>query len=117
MGGKAKKPESPEKERDAAPWHCMTNEEVCKELGLKEDIRRTGLSSAEAAERLEKYGENKLGVKKKVTLLEKIWHHINNVLVGVLIFVAVISAITGIAKISNPVTSWIQVTIIVAVVV
>ena len=70
----------------------------------------------EAAERLTKYGENKLSVKKKVTLLEKIWHHINNVLVGVLIFVAVISAITAIAKISNPVTGWIQVSIIVAVI-
>ena len=99
------------------PWHCMTKEEVCKELGLKEDIRRTGLTTAEAAERLAMYGENKLSEKKKVTLLEKIWHHINNVLVGVLIFVAVISAITGITKVSNPVTAWIQVGIIVSVIV
>ena len=54
------------------PWHAMTKEECFEKLGLDSDIRKKGLTTAQAAERLEKYGENKLSEKRQETLLEKI---------------------------------------------
>lgn len=100
--------------KSVPPWHCMTKEEVIKELNLSSDIRKKGLTSEEAARRLEKYGENKLSEKKKETLLQKIWKQVNNVLVGILVFVAVISAVR--AATDDPVTNGIQVGIIVGVI-
>jgi len=98
------------------PWHCMTKEECIKELEVPEDIRKKGLSSSQVTSRLEKYGENKLTEKEKETLLQKIWNQVNNVLVGILVFVAIISAASAIAKIGNPLNNWIQVGIIVGVI-
>jgi len=95
-------------------WHVMSREECYKELGLPEDIRKRGLTAEEAATRLEKYGENKLSEKEKETLLEKIWKQVANVLVGILVFVAVISAIRIFTD--DPVTNAIQVAIIVSVI-
>lgn len=115
--GKKEAEKTPEVVREVPPWHCMSKEEVCKEMGLKEDIRRTGLTTAEAAARLEKYGENKMTEAEKETLLQKIWNQINNVLVGILVFVAIISAISAFAGIGNVAQNWIQVGIIVAVIV
>lgn len=102
-------------ERVVPNWHAMTPEEVMKELEVSENIRREGLTSAEAAERLEKYGYNKLSEKRKVTLLEKIWAQVANVLVGILVFVAVISLIRAFTD--DPVTNSIQVGIITGVIV
>ena len=100
--------------RNDPPWHAMTREECYKELGLPENIRRVGLTSQQAAERLARYGENKLSEKRKVTLLEKIWNQVANVLVGILVFVAVVSAIRAVTD--DPVTNSIQVGIIVSVI-
>ena len=105
-----------EEERITPPWHCMSREEVCKEMKLPEDIRKNGLTSAQAKERLEKFGENKLTEQEKESLLQKIWNQVNNVLVGILVFVAVISAISAITDIGDPVQSWIQVGIIFGVI-
>jgi len=102
-------------ERIVPAWHALTPEQVMKELEVGENIRREGLTSAEAAERLEKYGYNKLSEKKKVSLLEKIWNQVNNVLVGILVFVAVISFIRVFTD--DPVTNAIQVGIITGVIV
>ena len=96
------------------PWHAMTKEDVISKLELPEDIRKKGLTDAEVAARLEKYGQNKLSEKRKETLLEKIWKQVNNVLVGILVFVAVISAVR--AATDDPVTNSIQVGIIVGVI-
>ena len=79
-------------------YHVMTKEEVISELGLNPDVRRTGLTTAEAKARLEQYGYNQLTEKEKVTLLQRIWKQVNNVLVGILVFVAVVSLIKGIAS-------------------
>jgi hypothetical protein len=98
------------------PWHVMSKEDVFKELGLPDDIRTRGLTSEEAATRLEKYGPNKLSEKRKETLLEKIWKQINNVLVGILLFVAVVSGIR-IATGADAVTNGIQIAIIIGVIV
>lgn len=84
--------------KETAPaYHVMNKEEAVAELGLNADIRRTGLTTAEAKTRLEKYGYNQLTEKEKVTLLERIWKQVNNVLVGILVFVAVVSLAKGIA--------------------
>ncbi len=113
----AKKEEKqPEQERRVPPWHCMTKAEVCKEMGLPEDIRKTGLTTAQAAERLEKFGENKLTEGEKESLLVRIWNLNYNVLVGILVFVAIISAVSAFAGIGNVAQNWIQVGIIVGVI-
>ncbi|KAG7344076.1 cation-transporting P-type ATPase [Nitzschia inconspicua] len=95
----------------------MTKEEVLKELDLPADIRKKGLTDEQANERLEKYGENKLTEKEKETLLQKIWKQVNNVLVGILVFVAIISAVSAIVGIGSVLQNWIQVGIIVGVIV
>lgn len=85
-------------------------------MDLPEDIRKKGLTSAQAQERLEKYGENKLTEQEKETLLQKIWNQVNNVLVGILVFVAIISAISALTGVGDPAQSWIQVGIIFGVI-
>uniref|UniRef100_A0A7S4A9M6 Cation-transporting P-type ATPase N-terminal domain-containing protein n=1 Tax=Pseudo-nitzschia australis TaxID=44445 RepID=A0A7S4A9M6_9STRA len=105
---------------DALPWHTMSIEEVKTALELPSNVKETGISEQEAARRLEKYGENKLTAKKKETLLQRIWHHLNNVLVFILAMVALISLISAfvIDKEINPrYTSFIQIGIIVGVIV
>lgn len=111
-----KKEASSEQDRIVPAWHCMTKEEVCREMGLREDIRKTGLTSLEAAERLARFGENKLTETKEESLLMRIWKLNYNVLVGILVFVAVVSAASAIAKIGNPTQNWLQVSIILAVI-
>jgi P-type Ca2+ transporter type 2C len=108
---------APEVACDVPPWHCMTKEEVIKELGCVLDVRKVGLTTAEAEARLARYGENKLAEQDKITLLERIWHHVNNMLVGILVFVAIISAISALARIGNTLQNWIQVVIIIGVIV
>lgn len=98
------------------PWHIMTKEEVIKELDLPSDVRKKGLTPAQVAERLEKYGENKMTEGEKETLLQKIWNQINNVLVGILVFVAIISAISAFVGVGNAAQNWIQVAIIAGVI-
>lgn len=101
------------------PWHCMTSADVYKELELDaETIEKSGLTTAEAEKRLEKYGFNQLSQKEKETLLQKIWAQVNNVLVGILVFVAVVSAIRAATAEDTDTltTNWIQVGIILAVI-
>jgi Ca2+-transporting ATPase len=98
------------------PWHVMSKEDVFKELGLPDDIRKRGLTTEEATTRLAKYGPNQLTEKRKETLLEKIWKQIANVLVGILLFVAVVSGIR-IATGADAVTNGIQIAIIIGVIV
>jgi Ca2+-transporting ATPase len=105
---------------DQPPWHTMTKEDVLKELGLPSDIRKKGLTAAEALARLEKYGENKLTESEKEGLLRKIWNQVNNILVLILVIVAVISVVTAFVippEVNPTYTNWLQVGIIVGVIV
>lgn len=99
-------------------WHCATLVDCYKELGQKDDLLTTGLSSAEAQKRYEQYGPNKLSEKEKVTLLQRIWAQVANVLVGILAFVALVSAIRAATADINEdkVTNTIQVGLIVFVI-
>lgn len=62
-------------------WHVMDADTCLDKLGVKAG---QGLSTADAKQRLEKYGPNQLTEKKKKTLLERIWGQVNNVLVFIL---------------------------------
>lgn len=86
-------------------------------MGLRLDIRKTGLTSTEAAERLSKFGENKLTEAKEESLLMRIWKLNYNVLVGILVFVAIVSAASALSGVGNTTQCWIQVCIILAVIV
>lgn len=85
---------------------------------LETDVAK-GLTAAEAAARLEKYGPNKLTEAKKATLLERIWRQVNNVLVLILAIVAVVSCIKGATATitEDMITSFIEVGLIVLVIV
>ena len=105
-------------EDDVPNWHAITKEVATGLLGLAVDIRTTGLTSAEAAKRLEQYGPNQLSEKETRTLLQRIWTQLYNVLVGILVFVAIVSLIKGITSSGDErVTDFIEVGLIVFVVV
>lgn len=103
------------------PWHAKTIDECVKELGVAvpaADLVKAGLSSAEAAERLRTYGPNKMSEKEHVTLLQRIWKQVANVLVAILVFVAVVSAVRAATSttVQNIVSNWLQVALIVFVI-
>jgi magnesium-transporting ATPase (P-type) len=94
-------------------WRALEKEEALSTLGVSPNARREGLTTAEAKRRLEEYGPNKLTEKEKVTLLQRIWKQVNNVLVGILVFVAVVSLIKGITTSGEDrVTNFIEVGLI-----
>jgi Ca2+-transporting ATPase len=104
-----------EKDRSDEPqFHAMTKEEVFAQLGVNPNIRQTGLTTKEAQERLERYGYNELTEKEKKTLLQRIWKQVGNVLVGILVFVLVVSLIKGIItdKAEDKLTNFIEVGLI-----
>ena len=120
MGKKNQEEEEPLQE--TFPYHSKSKEDCFAQLGIKDaNHHRSGLTSAEAAKRLEQYGPNKLTEKEKVTLLQRIWNQVANVLVGILVFVACVSAVQAVrASVDNDsdgvVTNSIQVGLIVFVI-
>ncbi|CAB9523652.1 Sodium/potassium-transporting ATPase subunit alpha [Seminavis robusta] len=102
------------------PWHATSLEEILEALGCDKSGGHWGhgLSAEEAKRRLDRFGPNQLSEKEKTSLLKKIWHHLSNVLVGILAFVAVVSAIRAATSNDKDVvlTNWIQVGLIIFVV-
>jgi magnesium-transporting ATPase (P-type) len=106
---------------EQSPWHTLEVDQVIEKMGLKAmegDYKSLGLTVDEAASRLEKYGPNKMTEKVKKTLLQRIWHHINNVLVYVLMTVAIVSLAQAVTtdNFNNRFTAWFQVALIVSVI-
>lgn len=105
------------------PYHAKTKEECYRQLKIdRDDLHRTGLTADEAKERLETYGYNQLTESVKVTIWQRIYNQVANVLVGILAIVAIVSIIQAIQASSNNdtegvVTDIIQVALIVFVVV
>ena len=76
------------KEEDAPrPWHALSVEETERLLGTSE----AGLSDAEAAARLAKYGKNDLRQKKPKSVWRKIWEQLTDVMVIILLIAAAFS--------------------------
>ncbi len=73
------------------PWHSMPIAEVFSELGTSEE----GLSDAEAADRLKRYGSNELRKKPPKTLFQLIWAQIADAMVIILLIAAALSFILG----------------------
>ncbi|CAB9500556.1 Sodium/potassium-transporting ATPase subunit alpha [Seminavis robusta] len=95
-------------------WHVL-DVDSCMDT-LKTSMR--GLSSSQAQELLKVHGYNQLTEKKKKTLLERIWGQVNNVLVGILAVVAVVSAAKAATAKSteDAITNWLEVALIVFVI-
>lgn len=70
------------------PWHSIDAETILKEL--KSNVEK-GLTQEEAAERLKKYGENKLPEKKRKPAILRFLRHFNDILIYVLFGAAIIT--------------------------
>lgn len=119
--GKPEETINPQQTELAKPWHTLSVEEAITAIGLKSDLAKTGLSTDDAAARLAKYGPNKMTEKVKKTLLQRIWHHINNVLVYVLLVVAAVSLVMAVTTapakgFQSEFSSWFQVALILSVI-
>jgi magnesium-transporting ATPase (P-type) len=102
---------------EKSPWHTMTIEQTFKQMGLANDHKKTGLSTGEAESRIAKFGPNKMTEKVKVTIWQRIWHQINNVLVYVLLTVAAVSILQAVLTTGqNRLTAIIQVFLIIGVI-
>ena len=73
-------------------WHAASSSEVLDHL---ETMEQSGLSSAEAAERLAKYGPNQLTEKKGMSFFQMVLNQLKSFVVIILIVAALVSAILG----------------------
>ena len=73
-------------------WHALQPGEILKQLATPAE---TGLSTEEAARRLQQYGPNQLTEAPRAGFLALLWDQLNNFVVLMLIVAAVISGIIG----------------------
>ncbi|KFI31785.1 carbonate dehydratase [Haematobacter massiliensis] len=87
------KPAPPVDQTDAStdPWHALTAEAAAARLG----VGLEGLSSAEAAERLTRYGPNDLPVQAARPAIVRLLAQFNNVLIYFLIAAAAAALLLG----------------------
>lgn len=123
MGKKIEETVVSELYKESIPWHTLSKEETIARLKLPANLRKQGLTTAEAESRLAEYGANKMTEAEKETIWQKIWKQVANVLVCILIIVALVSAARAIVEQSLEVsdstvilTSWIQVGLITGVI-
>ena len=72
-------------------WHTRTKEEVLKDL----ETSPRGLSDAEAAQRLDKYGQNRLAEKGRKSPFKMLFQQFTETMVLILIAAAVVSFLLG----------------------
>ena len=89
--------------------YTLSTQEVMKNLGVTTE----GLSSGEAAKRLEQYGSNKLKEAAKPSLLQRFLNQLKDPMLIILMVAAAVSALTGMLSGEN---EWAEVIIIIAVV-
>ena len=89
--------------------YTLSTQEVLKNLGVTTE----GLSSGEAAKRLEKYGPNKLKEAEKPSLIQRFLAQLKDPMLIILMIAAAVSALTGMLSGEN---EWAEVIIIIAVV-
>ncbi len=73
-------------------WHSMTPAQTAQALGAD---AASGLSSAEASNRLEKYGPNRLAAKKGKSLFSRVVEQFQDFLIYILLAAAAISILLG----------------------
>ena len=114
-----KKPVDEAPVEPAYPFFAKSKEECLAELGCNPDLEKVGLTSDDAALRLEKYGPNKLTEKEKKTIWQRIWNQIANVLVAILVFVAIVSfaRVVTSTNVDDIVSNVLQIALIVFVIV
>ena len=89
--------------------YTQSAQSVLQELG----VGMEGLTSAQAKERLDKYGPNKLKEAEKPTLLQRFIEQLKDPMLIILMVAAAVSALTGMLSGEN---EWAEVIIIMAVV-
>lgn len=77
---------------DKSPWYQQSVQEVCRELGTDGE---KGLTSKEAAERLEKYGPNELAHKEGDSIFKMFLDQLKDYMVMILIIASVVSIFVG----------------------
>ncbi|MEK6221302.1 MAG: cation-transporting P-type ATPase, partial [Chloroflexota bacterium] len=80
-------PEKPELEK----WHTISEPDILDKLDTSVD----GLTSPQAAQRLEQYGLNKLDEAPPITIWAMLWEQFNDFVIWLLIGAALISAFLG----------------------
>ncbi len=88
---KEKKTKETSKIADTGDWHSLPAQVVLDHLKVQEN----GLTSEEAARRLEQYGPNQLTEKPRPGFLSMLWDQINSFVIWLLIAAAVISGLIG----------------------
>jgi Ca2+-transporting ATPase len=86
------RPPSPKENPDQANWHTLSADQTLKQLATPSE---SGLTSEEAAKRLEAYGPNQLAEAPGVTFWQMLIDQFNNFVVILLIVAAIISALLG----------------------
>jgi Ca2+-transporting ATPase len=84
--------EDKEQKQPQENWHALSSEEILQQLATPAD---TGLTTAEATRRLQRYGPNQLVEAPKPTFLHLLWEQLNNFIVILLIVASIISAVLG----------------------
>lgn len=93
------------RQSEVSAWYAVTAEDAAKKLGVNPS---SGLDAAQATERLQKYGPNRLPEAGKQSLLMKFLGQFNNILVYVLLGAGFVKLMLGL---------WIDASIILGVVV
>ncbi len=94
----------PEQPIQSTRWHARQAEEALLEL----DSTADGLTHEQAAQRLLRYGPNRLDEAKPASVWQRVLRHLNNVLLYVLIAAALVTGLMG---------HWVDTFVIIAVVV
>jgi Ca2+-transporting ATPase len=84
--------ESPTEDLTQPNWHALTSEQILKQLATPPE---SGLTSEEAARRLQSYGPNQLAEAPGVSFWQMLFDQFNNFVVILLIVAAAISALLG----------------------
>lgn len=85
------KKKQPATKIDTGSWHSLSAEAVLEHL----KVHDSGLTSAEAIERLAQYGPNQLTEKPRPGFFATLWDQINSFVVWLLIAAALISGLIG----------------------
>jgi len=86
------KPTSPSESQAQVNWHALTADQILKQLATPPE---TGLTSAEAASRLQTYGLNQLEEAPGITFWQMLIDQFKSFVVIMLIVAAIVSSILG----------------------